>query len=167
MNPLSIIRQFVKGLLKENEPYQIALGLSFGMMIGIIPKNNLTAQLLFIFALSTKANIPFLILSIFFFSSLAPISDIITDKIGYYILTLKSLEPFFTKIYNMPVIPWTDFNNTVVMGGLILGLSLFIPSYFLFKKFGNYYNLFLKNKISNSRFVKFLKASWLFEWYFK
>lgn len=167
MNPISLLRQFINGLLKDNEPYQIALGLSFGIMIGIIPKNNLTAQILFIFALSTKANVPFLIVSIFGFSLLTPFIDIITDKIGYSILTLKTLEPLFTKMYNTPVIPWTDFNNTVVMGGFILGIFLFLPSYILFKKFGSYYNITLKNKINNSKIVKFLKTSWLFEWYFK
>jgi len=167
MNPVSILRQLIKGLLSDNEDYQIALGISFGMIIGIIPKNNLCAQIIFIISLSTKANVPFLILSIFAFSLISPITDIITDKIGYFVLGIKSLEPFFTKLYNMAVIPWTDFNNTVVMGGVIFGIIMFYPVYLFSKKFGKFYNLKLREKISNLKIIKILKASWLFEWYFK
>ncbi|MEF3279881.1 MAG: TIGR03546 family protein [Elusimicrobiota bacterium] len=166
MNPISIIRQFIKGLLKDNEPYQIGLAVAFGLIIGVIPKNNITAQLIFIIAVSTKANIPFLILSIFFFSSFSLITDILTDKIGYFILTREFLNAFFTKMYNTPFIPWTDFNNTVVMGGVIVGIVVFFPVYLLGKKFGAYYKEKLANKISNLKFIKMLKASWLFEWYF-
>lgn len=167
MNPLSILRQFIKGLTKENEPYQIGLGIAFGFWIGIIPKNNLTAQLIFIFMMATKANIPFSIVTIFLFSFLSPVTDLISDPLGYFILTAKPLEGFFTKLYNMPVIPWTDFNNTVVMGGFIIGIILFYPVYLLGKKFGLYYNLKFKEKIGNSKLIKSLKASWLFDWYFK
>ncbi len=167
MNPVALLRQFIKGLLKENEPYQIALGIAFGFVIGIIPKDNLTAQFLFIIALSTKVNVGFLIVSIFVFSCLSPLTDLVTDKLGYFILTQKSLEDFFTKLYNTPFIPWTDFNNTVVMGGFVTGLILFFPVYMISKRFALFYNLKLKEKISSSKIVKFLKASWLFEWYFK
>jgi uncharacterized protein (TIGR03546 family) len=167
MNPVSLIRQFIKGLLKENEPYQIGLAVAFGMVIGIIPKDNLTAQLILIISLCFKTNIPMLLVSIFLFSSLSFITDPLTDKIGYFILTLDSLKPLFTKLYNTPVLPWTGFNNTVLMGGFITGIILFWPVYRCGKRFGNFYKNRLATKISNSKFIKVIKASWLFEWYFK
>ncbi len=167
MNPLSIIRQFARGLLKENEPWQIGLGIAFGFAIGIIPKSNLTAQLLFLIMMCTKANVPFAFISIFFFSSIYPITDAITDPLGYFILNLDFLSGFFTKIYNMPVLPWTDFNNTVVAGGLIMGTILFYPVYLAGRTFGIYYEKKFKEKISNSKLFKSLKASWVLDWYFK
>ena len=90
-----------------------------------------------------------------------------TDKIGYFILTLGSLKGFFTELYNMPIVPWTSFNNTVVMGGIILSIILFLPLYFLSLKIVSYYNIKLKDKILNLKIVKALKMSFLFEWYFK
>lgn len=167
MNPLTILRHFVIGLLKENEPYQIGLGIAFGFVIGIIPKNNLTAQLIFIIMMVTKANIPFAILTIFLFSSLSFIFDKITDPVGYFILTQNSLSDFFTKLYNMPIIPWTDFNNTIVLGGVVLGVLFFWPVYILGNRFGVFYSERFRDKIKNSKIVKLLKLSWLFEWSIK
>jgi len=167
MNPLTFLRYFIKGLVRDNEPKQIAFALSFGIFIGLIPKNNILVHILFIFFLCFKINIPFFILSIVFFSFFSPLIDPVSDRIGYFILTLKSLNGFFTELYNMPVIPWTGFNNTVVMGGIILSIILFLPFYFLSLKLVSYYNVKFKNRVVNSRIVKALKMSFLFEWYFK
>ncbi len=156
MNPLGLIRQFVKGLLKENEPWQIGLGIAFGFAIGIIPKANLTAQLIFVLMMCTKANVPFAILSIFLFSTFSPITDKLTDPIGYAVLNLDFLYPLFLKLYNMPILPWTDFNNTVVLGGLISGTILFYPVYLIGKKFGELYKKTLREKMVNSKMAKFL-----------
>lgn len=167
MNPLSILRQFFKGLTKENMPWQIGLGIAFGFALGIIPKNNLTAQIIFIAMMSTKANIPFAFVSTAFFSGLYFFTDKITDPLGYAVLNSEKLYPFFVKIYNMPIIPWTDFNNTTVLGGIILGLIFFFPVYLAGKKIGEFYNAKMKDKISNSKIVKAMKTSWAFEWYFR
>jgi len=167
MNPLTFLRYFIRGLTKDNEPKQIALAISFGIFIGIIPKNNLLVHILFILFLCFKINIPFFIISITFFSLISPLTDPLTDKIGYFILTLDSLKGFFTELYNMPIVPWTSFNNTVVMGGTILSIILFLPLYFFSLKVVSYYNIKLKDKILNSKIVKALKMSFLFEWYFK
>lgn len=167
MNPLNLIRQLIKGLVKENEPWQIGLGIAFGFWLGIIPKNNLTAQLIFVFMMCTRANLPFAILSVFFFSALSPLTDKISDPLGYFILSSDSLYPLFLKLYNMPVVPWTDFNNTAVMGGLISGALLFFPVYMAGKKFGELYNRTFKDKIANSRMARMLSGNFLLSWYFR
>jgi len=167
MNPLSLIRQFIRGLTKETEPYQIGLGIAFGTAIGLIPKSNLTAQLLLILLMATKANLPFALITIFSVSALNPLFDRISDPLGYFALSRDSLAPFFTSLYNMPIAPWTDFNNTVLLGGLILGLALFFPCYLAGKKFGVYYNAKFKERFTNSKIVKSMKKSWLLDWYFK
>ena len=38
MNPLGLIRQFIKGLTTETEPPQIALGVAFGFLIGLLTR---------------------------------------------------------------------------------------------------------------------------------
>lgn len=167
MNPFNLIRQFIKGLVKENEPWQIGLGIAFGFALGIIPKANLTAQLIFLLMMCTKANVPFAILSIFLFSAFSPIIDKATDPIGYAILNLDFLYPIFLKLYNMPILPWTDFNNTVVIGGLTLGILLFYPVYLIGKKFGEAYKKTLRGKIVNSKIAKVLSGNPLLSWYFR
>ncbi|MCX7905649.1 MAG: TIGR03546 family protein [Elusimicrobiales bacterium] len=167
MNPIFLLRNFLNGILKEKNPYSVGLAFAFGFVLGIIPKNNLTAHLLFVFAFIFKTNIPFFFIATILFSSFSFITDRITDPLGYFILNLDYLSSFFSWMYNAPIIPWTDFNNTVVCGGMILGLFMFLPIYFCFKKLAEKYLIEVGLKLSHSRIVKILKLGWFFEWYFK
>ncbi|MCX7642056.1 MAG: TIGR03546 family protein [Elusimicrobiales bacterium] len=167
MNPIFIIRHFLTGILKEKNPSSIGLAFAFGFILGIIPKNNLTAHLLFISAFIFKTNIPFFFIATILFSFISFITDKITDPLGYFILNLDCLNDFFSWMYNAPIIPWTDFNNTVVCGGVIIGFIMFLPIYLCFKKLSERYLINLGIKLSKSKVVKILRLSWFFEWYFR
>jgi len=167
MNPLGLLRQFIQGLTSDTDPGQIGWGIALGFVIGLIPKANLTAQLLLVLLLALKVNIPFGLLTMFLTSLVNPLFDKLTDPLGYALLTADGLAPFWTRLYNMPVVPWTGFNNTVLLGGLLAGLVLLFPVYLLGRRFGVYYNEKFRERVVNSRFVKGLKASFLFDWYFK
>jgi len=167
MNPLSILRQFIKGLTSDTDPSQIGWGIALGFVIGLIPKANLTAQLLLVLLMALKVNIPMGLIAMFLVSFVNPLFDKVTDPIGYALLTSDALAPLWTALYNMPVLPWTGFNNTVLLGGLLLGGALFVPVYFAGRRFGVFYNEKFRERVMNSKFVKGLKASFLFDWYFK
>jgi uncharacterized protein (TIGR03546 family) len=167
MNPLSLIRQFIQGLTSDTAPGQIGGGIALGVLIGLLPKATLTAQLLLVLVMALSVNIPMALISMFLMAFVNPFMDKLTDPVGYYLLTSPALAPLWTKLYNTPVMPWTGFNNTVLLGGLIVGLVLTIPVYFAGRRFGVYYNDKLKVRLLNSKIVKALKASWLFDWYFK
>lgn len=167
MNPLGILRQFIKGLTSDTDPGQIGWGIALGFVIGLIPKANLTAQLLLVLLMALKVNIPFGLLTVFLVSFLNPLFDKATDPLGYALLTSDGLAPLWTALYNLPVVPWTGFNNTVLLGGLLLGAALLYPVYLAGRRFGAYYNGKLRERVMNSKFVKGLKASFLFDWYFK
>lgn len=167
MNPLGLLRQFVKGLTSDTDPKQIGWGIAIGFVIGLIPKGNLTAQLLLVLLMMLKVNIPFGLLAMFLVSFVNPLADKLTDPLGYALLTSEALAPLWTGLYNLPVVPWTDFNNTVLLGGLLAGLALLFPVYLAGRRFGVYYNDKFRDRVMNSKLVKSLKASVLFDWYFK
>lgn len=167
MNPISLIRQFFQGLTSDTDPRQIGAGIALGFLIGLMPKATLTAQLLIVLLLATRVNIPMGMLTILAVSLVNPLFDKLTDPIGYALLTSQALKPLWTKLYNMPIVPWTGFNNTVVPGGLVLGAALFAPVYLAGKRFGVFYNEKFRERIMGSKIVKGLKASWMFDWYFK
>ena len=167
MNPLSLIRQFIKGLTSDTDPGQIGWGIALGFLIGLLPKATLTAQLLLVLLMALRINIPMALITVLLMTFVNPLMDKLTDPVGYYLLTSPALTPLWTKLYNMPVIPWTGFNNTVLTGGLVVGLILMFPVYFAGRRFGVFYNDKFRDSLMNSKFVKGLKASWLFDWYFK
>jgi len=58
--------------------------------------------------------------------------------------------------YELPLAPWTDFNNTIVMGSLILGLLLFYPTYRLTRPLFEKYTPLLAAKLQKYRIVQIL-----------
>ncbi|HYX34943.1 MAG TPA: hypothetical protein VE954_17750 [Oligoflexus sp.] len=44
--------------------------------------------------------------------------------LGLKVLREPSLSGLWTQMYNAPVIPWTRFNNSMVMGATVLALGL-------------------------------------------
>jgi uncharacterized protein (TIGR03546 family) len=54
------------------------------------------------------------------------------DLLGWEILHIEGLQTLFTQWYNMPFVPFTKFNNTLVAGGLAAGIILWIPVFLLF-----------------------------------
>ncbi len=167
MNPIALIRQFFKGLTAETTPGQIGAGIMLGFLIGLMPKATLTAQFLIVLMMATRVNIPMAIITVFAVSLINPLFDRLTDPIGYALLTSEALRPFWTKLYNMPIAPWTGFNNTVVPGGLVLGALLSAPVYLAGRRFGVFYNDKFRDRLMNSKFIKSLRASVLLDWYFK
>jgi len=166
MNPLGIARQFIKCLTTETEPPQIAAGVAMGFLIGLLPKATLTAQLLLVLVMALRINFPVALLTMFATVLANPLLDRISDPLGYALLSAPALEPLWTRLYNMPVMPWAGFNKTVLLGGLIIGLVLFAPVYIAAKKAAVIYNDRFKARVMGSKLVMAMKGSWLMDWYF-
>jgi hypothetical protein len=45
------------------------------------------------------------------------------------LLRHESLQPAWAFLFRLPLVPWTSFNNTVVLGSFTLGLTMFLPTY--------------------------------------
>ena len=122
-----------KGLTNETSHKQLALGFAFGMLIGLVPKGNLTALLLMNGLLLLKVNLLTGVFSTLLFSFVGVVVDPLSHRIGLALLRSKTLEPLWTSLYDVPLVPWTRFNNTIVLGSLVLGVILTYPTYRLSK----------------------------------
>jgi len=80
------------------------------------------------------------------------------DNFGWWILNMDSLQNLFTTMYNMPFVPFTKFNNTLVMGGFVAGIVLWIPVFVLFMILIPLYRNNLSPKIKQSKIVKKLAS---------
>jgi uncharacterized protein (TIGR03546 family) len=123
-------------LNSEISPRQIAAGFAYGVILGLVPASGLMPLVLLLIGLIINFNLAALFLAAAIFKLLSFAVDPAANHVGFYALTkISGLVPFWTKLYNMPVVPYTKFNNTIVMGSLIVGILLFIPMYFLAKSF--------------------------------
>lgn len=122
-------RMIVSALTEDCLPKQLALGVALGMVLGLLPKGNLLAVIAAVVFCAARINLGIGAASAVLFSAIAVWFDPITHVIGLKLLTTEWLQPAWTTLFNTPVIPWTRFNNTVVLGSLAMGLALFYPVY--------------------------------------
>jgi len=154
MNIVKWIINLIKVLNSNQAPGQVAGGIAFAFMLALIPANNLLWIVLFIFTFFLKIHNGIESLFLILFKLITFLFDPLLDSIGYSVLTFPSLYNFFTKLANVPLMPFSRFNNTIVMGGLVLGVVLWCPIYILFLWLIKLYRNKLKTAIENSRLVK-------------
>jgi len=128
---LNYIIKILKALNSAQAPWQISLATVFGMFLGFLPFFNFFSLLIVILTFIINVNITIFILSAGIFATLGLVLDPIFDKVGYSVLTFSPLIPLWAKIYNVPYMQWTGFNNTVVMGSLFVSLILAFPLFFV------------------------------------
>lgn len=125
------VRYLIEAMTHKDAPRQLALGVALGMLVGLVPKGNLTAVVLLGFALSARANLAAVVGAASLFTCLAVWLDPLAHDLGLRVLTWPWFQPIGAWLYDLPLFPWTALNNTVVCGSLMLGLLLFGPVYYL------------------------------------
>lgn len=128
---LKFLVKLLKALNSNSHPGEIAHAVCLGMLLGFLPKNNIFWYVITVFVLFMRINKGALVLCTLAFSLLAPLFDPVFDSVGYWFLTLPSLEPTFAKLLDIPFVSFTKFNNTIACGSLLCGLVLYIPLYII------------------------------------
>jgi len=156
---LKAIGRLIVALNGNVKKRQIAAGLAWGVLLGLIPAGNFFWIVLFIGSFFFSHNHWSKIFSMLIVKALSPLFIFWIDFIGWEILHFDVFYPYFTTMYNMPFVPFTGFNNTLVMGGLASGIVLWLPFFFIFMALIPLYRNHLSQKIKNSKIVKTIAKS--------
>ncbi|WP_407425649.1 TIGR03546 family protein [Treponema sp.] len=132
---LKPIVKLFKALNANVNPGEIAHAFSFGVLLGLMPKNNLLWALVFVFVLFIRINKPMYLIMLLIASTLSPLFGSLFDTVGYAFLTIPAFSDFFADLLEVPFVGFTKFNNSVVMGSLLCGIVLYIPMYILGRLF--------------------------------
>lgn len=124
-------RLFFKALVVDATPSQMAFGLAFGVLVGLVPKGNLLAIGLMMLLCSLRVNLGVGLATVFVTTWAGMLLDPMTHRIGEFLLKNETLKPLWETMYDTALLPWTDFNNTVVLGSFVVGAGAFVPLYFL------------------------------------
>ncbi|MGL6225941.1 MAG: TIGR03546 family protein [Thermoguttaceae bacterium] len=112
----------------------VAIGVAIGMLIGLLPKFNLIVLLLCLVLYFLRTNLLLSIITIVFFTLLSPFLDPIADPIGQILLSIPPVQTAGSALYSLSFGPWTNLNNSLVCGQLVIGLLLFFPVFFGVRK---------------------------------
>ncbi len=154
---ISFIAKLVVALNSNSRPGEMASGIAFGLVLALIPAGNLLWFTIFILAFFIKHNIAALLISMGFFRIFISVLDPFLDLIGGMILEISVFQNLFTILYNIPLFPYTNFNNTVVMGGFVLGIILWIPVFIMFTFLIKIYRKKIAPMVVESKFIKAIK----------
>ncbi|MEK7474144.1 MAG: TIGR03546 family protein [Candidatus Coatesbacteria bacterium] len=133
MLALKFLIKFLGILNRDATPKAIAGGMALGFIIGMTPFTSLHNLIVLGLLIVLRVNFTSGMLAWGVFSGVGYLLDPLSNKIGYWLLTLPGLKATWTGMYNTPVIPWTKFNNTLTLGSLVLSVLLALPVYFILK----------------------------------
>ena len=156
LKPLGKFIVALNGNVKKTE---IAAGVAWGVLLGLIPAGNFFWIVIFLVSFLFKNNFASKILTFTILKLLSPFIVLFVDGVGWQVLHFESFQGFFTALYNMPFVPFTKFNNTLVMGGLTAGAALWLPVFFAFLPLISLYRKYLAPKIRNSKIIKAIGKS--------
>ncbi|MCL2704766.1 MAG: TIGR03546 family protein [Spirochaetaceae bacterium] len=142
----------------NNRPGEVAAAITIGITLGLIPAGNITWVLLLIITLFFKIHFGMELIVIALVKPIAHFADPLFDFVGYRILTATPLEGIFTQWYNTPIVPYTAFNNTAVIGSIIVMIFLFIPLWFAISKLVKLYREKARDRVLSSNLVKQFKS---------
>jgi uncharacterized protein (TIGR03546 family) len=157
---LKLIQKLVATLHSDGTPGQVAAGLALGSILGLTPLINLHNALAFALICVLNVSFPAAMLGWVLFVPLGFALDPLFDAIGRWLLVdATALVPLWTALYNAPVVPLTNFNNTVVLGSLVFALALFLPLYAASRWGVARYRATVADRIRRSAFYKAVTAS--------
>lgn len=162
---LKLLQSLFKTLHSEGTPGQVAAGIMLGAGIGLTPL--MSAHNLVLFAAIVLLNVSFGggMLGMALFTPLGFLLDPLFDKVGLALLSAPGLQRLWTAWYNIPLVPFTNFNNSVTLGSFVLWVVLALPVYVGAKVGIARYRATYGARVMNSRFMKGLKASKVYNVY--
>ncbi len=158
---------FFRLLNSETGLYQLSLGLALGVVIGFSPILSLQCLIIILCCILFRIQLGAAFLSAFFFKFIAYTIDDIANLVGREILENATLRPFFITMYNIPLVPLTRFNNSIVMGSGVIGVALSIPFFFIFRLLIMKYRKSVVEKYKKSKIWKAWVGTSFYKWYSK
>lgn len=162
---LKQIFNFLKLLNSDTGHNQIAAGVACGIILGFAPSLSLQTLLVIVLLFLFRIQFGAATVSAFFFKFAAYLLDPIHHSVGTNILTNEALKPTFTAMYNAPIVPFTRFNNTIVMGSGVVSLLLAPVVFFLARFIILKYREKIVAKFKDTKIWKWWKTTTIYNWY--
>lgn len=161
---LQLIRRLVKVLQAASSPFQISGGFTLGMILGLLSFRTLFALPVILCLILLNVNLAAALFGLLAFRLLAYLLDPLIHSLGFWILTRPALESLWTALNNLRFVPYTRFNNTLVLGSLVLAVILALPVYRGVAALVRAYREKYHDRIRRWRVIQILKSSRLITW---
>lgn len=124
-------RTLRRAIAGRRHPHQLAWAIAFGLLLGVIPHGNLVALGVLLGILCLNLNHAAMGLTALATSFFAAKMDPASHRVGDWVLRQSAVSDFAERAWQWPMVPWTDLNNTIVVGSLLIGLAALIPVFMI------------------------------------
>ncbi len=163
---VKLVQSIVKALHSDGTPGQVAMGLALGAIIGLTPLLTLHNAVVFGLILILNVSFPGALLGMLVFTPIGFLLDPAFDALGRQLLVgTPALIPLWTSLANTPVVPLTDFSNTVVLGSFTVAVALLVPLYLASRWGVTRYRATIGERVRQSALYKGVTASKLYNVY--
>jgi uncharacterized protein (TIGR03546 family) len=162
---LKLLQSMIKALNSQGTPGQVAAGMALGAALGLTPLASLHNFVILLLALVLNVSLPGFMLGWTLFVPIGFLLDPLFDAIGNALLGAPGLAPLWTKLANTPVITFTNFNNSVVLGSLVVWVIAWLPIFFAARWAVTKYRAHIFERLQKTKFFQAVRASALYQVY--
>ena len=162
---IAMLANLLKALNSDSAPGQVALAFALALITGLTPLFSLHNLLIIFIACIVRINFGAFLLATAFFSGLAYLLDPAAIALGESLLTNSDYQELWTGLYQNELLRISGFNNTLVMGSLVIALIAFIPVLLLSRWLILVYRVRLMAWVDKLKITKLLKASKFYKAY--
>ncbi|HEX2716202.1 MAG TPA: TIGR03546 family protein [Gemmatimonadaceae bacterium] len=163
---LKLLQSLVRELHSDGTPAQIAFGAALGAALGLTPIANVHNVVIVALLLVLNVSFGAGMLAWALFVPLGFALDPLFDRVGRaLLLETPALTPLWTTWFNAPLVPYTNFNNTVVLGSVVIWLVLFAPIFALSHVAVVQYRRRYVERVRRSRLYQAVTASKIYNVY--
>ena len=162
---LKLIQSIIKTLHSDGTPGQVAAGIALGSVLGLTPILNVHNLIILSFIVLLNVSFGGAMLGWALFVPIGFLLDPVFNAVGLQLLQAPSLRPLWTSWTNTPLVPYTNLNNTVVLGSFVGWVVLAVPIFFAARWGVARYRATIGEKVRRSRFYKAITASQAYNWY--
>lgn len=160
---LKLLQSLVKALHSDGTPGQVAAGIALGSILGLTPLFNLHNLVVVALIFLLNVSVPGATLGWALCTPLGFALDGLFDALGRrLLLDTPALTPLWTSLANTVVVPLTNFNNTVVLGSVVVALLAFVPLLVASRWAVRRYRETLGERVKQSPLYRALTASRLY-----
>ncbi len=162
---LTVLAKILRLLNSETAPSQIAAAVALACVFGMTPLWTLHNVIVLLLVLWLRINLSLFIVAWGLFTVLAFALDPVIDAVGHALLTADALRPMWAALYGTDFGRLSDFNNTVVMGSLVVSLLLVPVVWYATVVIVRQYRTHLLSWVERTRLYQVLRGTRLFNLY--
>lgn len=162
---LKLLQNLIKALNSEGTPGQVAAGIALGAVFGLTPLLSLHNLFFLGAAMVLNVSFPGVVLGWVAFVPVGFLLDPLFDAVGGALLRAPALEGLWTSWYNTPGLALTNFNNTIVLGSLVVWAVAFVPLFLGTRWLVGRYRVTIYARLQRTPLFRAVKASKLYNLY--